>query len=176
MYGLDDINGWVRLLGVLPKDQRALVDAAKAQVDLWINSCVLSFLFFMSNVIMIVVGCIKNPPAWGFDLLLWPAVALLLARVSYLLATNAAIEWGEVVKAAYDVFIPKLREAMQFKFAGSSAGERALWTGFSQAIIYRDPERIPERVQPEGKTQCATTEPVAETRAQESGDDEDGEG
>jgi len=44
VYGIEAIQGWNRLLAVIPKDYQDLIDNAKAQVDFWVNLGVLSVL------------------------------------------------------------------------------------------------------------------------------------
>ncbi len=48
MYGLDAIPGWDRLLAVIPKDYRELVDTAKAQTDFWVNLWFLVCFLYLS--------------------------------------------------------------------------------------------------------------------------------
>ncbi len=60
VYGIEAIQGWNRLLAVIPKDYQDIIDNAKAQVDFWVNIgvlCVLSLFEYLalsifSNVIL----------------------------------------------------------------------------------------------------------------------------
>jgi hypothetical protein len=44
MYGFDAVEGWPRLLAVIPKDYRELIDSSKAETDFWINLQLISIL------------------------------------------------------------------------------------------------------------------------------------
>jgi hypothetical protein len=71
--------------------------------------------------------------------------------ISWLRVRSAAVEWGEVVKSAFDVFLPELHKKLEFPIA-TREEERQMWERFSQAIIYRLPSSLPERVQLEVET------------------------
>ena len=46
MYGFESIEGWARLLAVIPTDYRNLINAAKSDIDFWINIFFLALFFF----------------------------------------------------------------------------------------------------------------------------------
>ena len=137
MYGIEAIDGWGRLLAVIPKDYLAQIDAARAQVDFWVN---LGVVFILLQIEYIVVAILTGTPLqWWIVLLL-----ILLGTLAPLRATSAAREWGDLVKSAFDVYRFKLLESLGIDLPKSREEERALWTKYSQAIIYRLPERLPE--------------------------------
>lgn len=142
MYGMDSIQGWSRLLAVIPKDYRDLMDNAKAQVDFWINVGFLSFLLLLEYVGLAVYH--RSVGDWWLALII-----LLTVIISPYFARNSAVEWGDFVKGAFDVFAPKLREALGIPMPKDREEEKEQWTAFSQAIIYRLPERVPEFKQEE---------------------------
>ena len=74
-------------------------------------------------------------------------LSLGIAWVASYRARSSAIGWGELVKATFDTFLPKLEKAIGIA-PGSQKQNRERWTGFSQAIIYRLPELMPERSRP----------------------------
>ena len=55
MYGLESIEGWDRILAVVPKDYRTLMDSAKAQTDFWINIVFLGNIFICEYVMFIIL-------------------------------------------------------------------------------------------------------------------------
>jgi hypothetical protein len=142
-YGLDAIIGWNRMLAVIPKDYRELVDTAKAQMDFWAN---LSFLNILSTVQYFAFAYNRH------ELRQFWLVAIILALCcfSYLMAIGAAVEWGDLVKAAFDVFLSELRQKLGFPLPEGNEADRRLWTGFSQAVLYSNPRVMPERVHQEG--------------------------
>jgi hypothetical protein len=138
MYGLEAIDGWGRLLAVVPKDYTELVDSAKSQVDFWVNMGVVFILLQVEYVSLTFIFNQAN--------LNWWIVALLIAlgTIPPMRATSAAREWGDLIKSAFDMFIPSMRESLGFNSPKNRDEEAEQWTKFSQAIIYRLPERIPE--------------------------------
>ena len=152
MYGLESIEGWDRILAVVPKDYRALIDSAKAQTDFWINIVFLGNIFICEYVMFIILY------HFGINLFFILPVTIALNAFAYWRAKNAAIEWGELIKSAFDVFLPKLRDFLAFDVSSSIQEERGLWEKFSQAIIYRVPNAMPNRARrkPEPESQDST--------------------
>jgi hypothetical protein len=139
MYGLDMIPGWYRLLTVIPDQWRDLIDSAKANVDFWVNIHILS-LIILIEFIGIMVFTPQLEFWWG------PVIVLGVSILAYERAKRAAVNWGEYVKSAFDVFLPELRRKMHFPSPATKEEEKSLWAKFSQAIIYARPECMPDRV------------------------------
>lgn len=136
MYGLEAIDGWSRLLAVIPKDFRELIDNAKTDVDFWINIGFLSILLSLEYISLAVY--FATLPAW------WLLVILLVAAVmAPRFARSSVVAWGDYIKAAFDVFRPKLQEALLFERPADRQEEEKQWTGFSQAIVFRVPDVMP---------------------------------
>ncbi|MBC8508223.1 MAG: hypothetical protein ISR58_13925 [Anaerolineales bacterium] len=137
MYGLDSIDAWGRLLAVMPKDYVELVNSARSQVDFWVN---LGLVFILLQIeylgLAIATGAQLN---WGI-VVLW----IVLGAIAPLRATSSAREWGDYVKSSFDVFAPKLRETLGIEPPKNREEEFAQWQKFSQAIIYRLPNQMPE--------------------------------
>lgn len=138
MYGLEAIDGWGRLLAVVPKDYTELIDSAKSQVDFWINMAVVLVLLQIEYIGLAYIFNQGVLNSWLVILL------LVLGTIPPIRATSAAREWGDLIKAAFDMFSPKMREALGFDVPADRDEEKVQWTRFSQAIIYRLPERIPD--------------------------------
>jgi hypothetical protein len=137
MYGLDSIPGWGRLLAVVSKEYFELLDGAKAYVDLWVNLGVV-FIFLQIEYTGLVF-------ATGQTLNWWIVVLLyVLATIAPMWATSSALEWGELVKSAFDVFIPKLREALGIVKPKNRQEQFEQWESFSRALIYRYRDALPE--------------------------------
>jgi hypothetical protein len=135
MYGLDGIPGWNRLICILPKDYVEVVEAAKTAADLWLNLSLLSLL--LADVGALV--CAYH----GYVGELWlPTGGLLLSILFYSFALGATSEWGETVKAAFDVFLPALSEKLGYETAPQVCDDVPRWTEISQAMIFRDPSRL----------------------------------
>lgn len=137
MYGIESIDGWSRLLAIIPKDYRELLDNAKTQVDFWVNIGFLDILLLIEYAgLALVTGSL---PTWWM-----PVLLILVVVIAPYFARSAAVEWGDYVKSAFDVFTPKLRDALGLPMPPDREAEKEQWKNFSQAIIYRLPERIPK--------------------------------
>jgi hypothetical protein len=130
VYGLEAIQGWSRLAGVIPADFKAQIDDAKSQTDFWVNIWFLSLLLFG-----IYAGlCIDR----GHLLHRWiPILALIVALCAPAFANSMAREWGELVKSAFDLFRGELAESLGLELPRSIEHERSMWAAFSQTAIYR---------------------------------------
>ncbi len=137
MYGFEAIDGWGRLLAVIPRDYVELIDAARAQVDFWVN---LGIVFILLQIEYIALAFITGTPLQWWIVLLF----ILLGTLAPLRATSSAREWGDFVKSAFDVYRFNLLKSLGIELPKSREQERALWTKYSQAIIYRLPERLPD--------------------------------
>lgn len=141
MYGVEGIMGWVRLLTVIPGDYRELVDTAKAQVDFWVNLGLLSAVFLAEYVALVMtLGDLRS--TWLLILMIFIWV------VSAFRAQRAASQWGELVKAAFDVYLPELYKKLELPTPTDEKDKRSIWTEYSQAVVYENPEAMPNRIQP----------------------------
>jgi hypothetical protein len=160
MYGFQIIEGWTRLLTVIPKEFRKIIDTAKADTDLWVNvwflsivtsfDAILSRLTFrlpsrgMSHLSFVGLGTVMLYSDWTMWLIWASAIATTLCAAG--LATRATIEVGSLVKASIDVYLPALYEALCFKDSSGNEDANNQWEEFSQAITDRRPDRMPERI------------------------------
>ncbi|MEX2498850.1 MAG: hypothetical protein WD397_08235 [Wenzhouxiangellaceae bacterium] len=155
MYGLDDIPGWLRLLGVLPETYRVLIEDLKAMTDFWLNLRLITLLIAVLAIVFLVRGY-GSPLLVPAIIVVWTLFDLLLSYAS----RDAAIQWGETVKAAYDVYLPKLREEMRLSEPTDADDEFRQWQSFSRAVIYRRRDQLPPR--------RLSTEPAASTKRRRS--------
>lgn len=137
MYGLESIDGWSRLLAVVPSDYRNLIDGAKAHVDFWVNLGFLSLILVFGSLSLWTIYR-DLPPLWLL------AVAILVLLISAGRAQRLAVEWGDYVKGAFDVYRFNLLDLLSIKRPETRKEEFETWKNFSQAIIYRLPKRAPE--------------------------------
>ena len=145
MYGIESIDGWSRLLAIIPKDYRDLMDNSKTQVDFWVNVGFLGFLLVLEYAGFAIY--VRALPAWWMFILI-----LLITAISPHFAGEFAVEWGDYVKAAFDIYAPQLRVTLGLNQPKDRGEEKQQWTRFSQAIIYRLPDVIPELKQADEKT------------------------
>ncbi len=161
MYGFDAVEGWPRLLAVIPKDYRDLIDSSKAETDFWINLWLVSLLLAADYVFSKLCAKLIVAHDWQHAALmskilrglpsLWPnglillLTTLVLGWISARGAMRSAIEWGVMVKSAFDVFLPELYSKLGFTSTCSSDEVKSTWYAFSQAIVYRLPNEMPSR-------------------------------
>jgi len=138
MYGLDSIPGWNRLIAIIPKDYNSIVNDAKSIVDFWANFWLLSWIVVFEYL---ALAAYKKEA----HIIWFPITVVVISFFAYSRAKVAAFEWGELVKASFDVFLPMLYEKLGFPPPKNREEEKNLWRDFSQAMIYRIPEKIPER-------------------------------
>jgi hypothetical protein len=139
MYGIDAIPGWLRLQAVIPKDYRSLIDESKALTDFWVNLWISSYLILLTWIVLAVSKRELRT--------LWlPAVVIFLTYVISKRARTAAVGWGDLVKAAFDVFLPRLRDKLEISKQPKNSSAHTQWEGFSQAMIYRLPDSLPNKV------------------------------
>ena len=156
MYGIESIDGWSRLLAVTPPDYRELMDNAKSHVDFWVNVGFLS-LGLLAGCIALAIYFQALPAWWVLGVL------ALFSLISPGFARSSAVEWGDYVKAAFDMFRPRMREALEFEAPQSKEREIEQWTCFSQAIVFRLPKMMPKQVHrqspPDGSASMHTRHP-----------------
>jgi hypothetical protein len=71
--------------------------------------------------------------------------ALVVGILSVHAARQAAFEWGSVVKASVDLYLPELGRKLNLPADGDAGARYRRWLSFSQAMIYRQPNVLPER-------------------------------
>jgi len=137
MYGLDSIPAWGRLLAVVPNEYIELINGARAHVDFWVNFG-LVFVLLQIEYVGLVFSTGGQLNWWIVGL--WA----VLGTIAPLRATSSARSWGHFVKSAFDVFSPKLREALGIEQPKNRQEEFEQWQNYSRALIYRSRDELPE--------------------------------
>lgn len=154
MYGIESIDGWSRILAVIPKEYRELIDDAKSQVDWWVNLGVMSF-FFLIEFWYVVFSKWGVTSSWfitSVNIIIPLAVFALINWGLLWRATSAAIGWGDYVKSAFDLYRFELLDSLGIEAPKTRNAERELWKKISQAVLFRLPEVLPELKKSPGKT------------------------
>jgi len=146
MYGFESIEGWSRILAVLPKEYRELIDDAKSQVDWWVNLGTLSFVLLMEFWVAILSKW-GLTPSWYYTVLNIVIPIVVFGLLNWFLqwrATSAVVGWGDYVKSAFDIYRFTLLESLGIDAPKTRVAEKALWTKFSQATLFRLPYLLPD--------------------------------
>ncbi len=133
MYGFESIQGWSRLNVVMDKSYRETLGSRRAMTDFWVN------LWFVSALIVAEYLILEFRLHRGLTLSWIPGVGVAACLAAASQARNAAGQWGEWVKAAFDLYLPLLLKTWGFTRPPSMPAEREMWTTLSQAMVYRNP-------------------------------------
>lgn len=148
MYGFEETRGWGRLLAVMPKEYREVVDGAKSQLDYLVNLWCLSWLYALESLISLIVvyRYFGFESLWSLaSILLWLLGAIASGCVASHFAITAAVRWGETVKAGFDVYLPELCQQLGLKRPEVRKQEWEMWKDFSIAFVTRRPAKLPPR-------------------------------
>lgn len=167
MYGFEAITGWSRLHGVVPAAHREEMGNLRASMTLWVNLWLLSGVTAVEYLILAGrAGALPLVQSWPGRLAWVLPACVAAALVAYRMACDAAVQWGEWVKAAFDLFLPDLCRQLGYDRPTTPAQERELWEHLSAAISFRDPAELaklaPFRTRPEKAPPApAVAEPAA---------------
>jgi hypothetical protein len=146
IYGVDSVPVWTRLASVIPKDFAGLLDDARAQVDCFVNLAYLASLVAIASLCRAAyeMDC-QQMPTWrifeslGCSHLVVSAAALVFAVSAYFWATVRVIAWGDLVKSAFDCYLPALMKQLGFEVPPTEAERQEFWREFSACITYQQP-------------------------------------
>jgi len=139
MYGIDAIEGWSRLMAIIPSEFLNQINDSRANVAFWVNSLFLQGFALLGYVILVLYTKI-----WLYRF--FSIIVVISMIASYNQATNSVIGWGTMFKAAFDVFLPDLcKKKIGFEVPETKIDKHKLWTEFSQAVIYLRPDIMPDR-------------------------------
>lgn len=136
-YQLDAIVAWPRLQSLLPKEFAEGLRDAKANLDLLLVVTTLAGIFALGWEI----GLGVYSERW--DLFLLASLGWLLTLLGYAGALQAARSYGELIKAAFDLYRSELLKSLHLKPPENYADERRLWGEVSE-LLYRNYPPTPE--------------------------------
>ena len=155
MYGASSIALWPLLQSVLPKEVAQRIDDAHAQVDLFLNGCVLASIFVVTTIarafwffghvfwegrdssVHAQQSLVDAGPnlGWSFTLMI---ASMLVAWGCYVWSIGRIVGWGSTVKSAFDCYLPNLAEQLGYTLPASHAAREAFWRKVNKQIFYRD--------------------------------------
>ncbi len=151
VYGADSIPLWLHLSTLIPATFQSALDDARAQVNCTVNICffaatvsLLAIARFLWSAVSQVVATSLDPRAVEAALfnvsngiyLMVAIVAASVCRLTYLFSIEQVYAWGDLVKAAFDCYLPDLAKKMGFELADSADKRTAFWTAVSRQAIY----------------------------------------
>lgn len=142
VYGIDSIPGWLRLQAVIPKEFQALLNDAHAQVDFFVNTLFLSVVVALLATIRCTVDVIANWNSVDNLALIFPVtaiVAIAVAGLAYSAAVGLAGAWGDLVKSAFDLYLPSLAKQLGYQLPDTESERRAFWEAVTSMFLYWTP-------------------------------------
>jgi hypothetical protein len=155
VYGADSVNIWPRLASVIPKDFAALQDDARSQVDCFVSLTHLALFITLASLVGAVVNLqVSRMPAWneltvdslhnflgdsGLRHVVFAGGGLAIAIFAYWRACVSARAWGDLVRSAFDCYLPALIKQLGFAVPPTASKRRDFWKEFNRLIVYREP-------------------------------------
>jgi hypothetical protein len=122
LYQLDAVLWWPRLAALLPETFRTQVDMALTPMLAMLNlSMMFTLLAFGGGIAVLLT----NRLWWLLGVVFLGG--LLLARVCYLVAVNQAVDYGESVRVAFDLYRYDIFKQMHIPLPENLFKERLLW-------------------------------------------------
>jgi hypothetical protein len=134
VYGADAVAVWPRLIAVLPRDVLEKIEDARCQVDFFLNTGYLALVVGAVAIVRLVAH---------FDLpsALYVAAAIAVARAAYALSIDHVMAWGELVRSAFDGYLPALATLLGFTLPATRKARRQFWRDFSNTASFgADPD------------------------------------
>lgn len=142
-YRMSAIPLWPRLVDVISEKYAAALDDAKAKFDFTLNMTTLLALFAIS---LLVAGLLYPiPPVgksfWG-GWVLPIVVSLGLVPLAYQQAVGRARAWGDLIRAAFDLYrLDLLKKLGYTQVPRDVYEERKLWSNISKRMLFGDPPK-----------------------------------
>jgi|GEM_PF-781575 len=137
-YGVESIHTWPRLMPLISADQRTALENTKSFVDFFVCG---TFLTIALGVIALAqwVRFIVHDEALPQEtyLLFVAAGSFLLSIFAYKGALSAALEYGEVVKSTFDLYLPALAKQLGFDWK-NPVQARPFWNYVDRQIRFQE--------------------------------------
>lgn len=144
VYGADSIPLWLHLGTVMPKDFQSSVEDARAQVSFLLNLMLFSSIIFVLSIVRFIIELplphsVNDISAMfqsvatvkSMSFILFAVGAALLGWLSYEISIERIEEWGGLVKAAFDCYLPDLARKLGYKLPLTGDDQKRFWTAVS---------------------------------------------
>ena len=136
-YGIDSLVAWPRLSLLLPS---SLLQSAAAAFD---SMRFLLLICLLSGLFAVLAGIYTAAAGAGAVLYLAVVIGgLVLARASYRAATEAAVEYGLHVRAAFDLHRNDLLDHLRQPLPTTAREERRTWAWVCARLAAGDPQSV----------------------------------
>jgi hypothetical protein len=123
----------------MSKQFREVLGRDRAQVDLWLN------IWFLA--LFIAVEVVALCWWWNRATMFWLSPAMVvLALFAYAQARDSAEQYGEQVKAAFDVYLPSLAKTLGYNLSCDREVNMRFWDAFSKVMVYHHKESLDNMV------------------------------
>lgn len=143
IYGVDSIPAWPRLSSVIPESYAKSLDAARAEVDFFVNMTFVAALVAGLALLRSVFALLTALDAPYWDALIAPLMFLSAAIVAaaaawamYCGAIQRAQGWGELVCSAFDLYLPALAKQLGFDLPDTADERRKFWDAITSQWLY----------------------------------------
>lgn len=136
LYQLNASMWWPRLVSLLPDTFRAQMDAALTPLLVWLNMSSLFVALALGGGVAVLV---IERNGWLALLIAFAATligGLALALLCYLVALQSAAEYGELVRAAFELYRLEILKQMHIPVPESFVEERRLWAALNEWLYY----------------------------------------
>jgi hypothetical protein len=138
-YGIDAVQFWPRLWHVIPTSYQQTIENARNELSFLVNMSTLSVVFFTFCILSILI----NTPGFRvLDIFLTNSIRYILAGSLAMLSNRffnraallSVVEYGMIVRSAYDLFRLDLLAQFHVKQPRNSAEEFRIWRNLGQLI------------------------------------------
>ncbi len=127
-YGIWAVTLFPRFVAKIPKEFAAVLDDAKTRLDVLLH---LSFLSFVFSLIALVTSTAES--------LVCIVIGVVLSAMFYAASIGRASEWGQLVRASFDLYRWDVLRDLGFTAKPATMlEERALWNEISRQLAFGD--------------------------------------
>jgi hypothetical protein len=157
-YGADAVLWWPRLAPLLPQSFREQVDSTLTPM---LSLLTLSTTITLAGLISAVVLALFSPYWWLG--ILCAVMALALARLCYVASISQAVSYGDLVRAAFDLYRHEILKQMRLPLPKNLREDFVLWQGLTQFIyLYTPPWDVLTADEASQVLQIAKRNPLAD--------------
>jgi len=118
-----------------------MINDAHSQVDFFLNVCLLTLILALlaAGKLLAEASALQflSAPAESFTLATTVVVSVVIAWLAYICSIGSIFAWGELVKSAFDCYLPALGKQLGYNLPASEAKRKQFWFDVSVMMLYR---------------------------------------